>query len=111
MRLTESAPRLSDIPLDEALERWSSDLDFRRNSKELPSQLVGVEESVGRLTSETVVARLSSPSYYAAATSGLAIASHRTVSATPDNPLVLELREGIPFVETGHPMPEGIVPW
>ena len=107
MRLTEPAPRLSDIPLDEALERWSSDLDFRRNSKELPSQLVGVEESVGRLTSETVVARLSSPSYYAAATSGLAIASHRTVSATPDNPVVLELREGIPFVETGHPMPEG----
>lgn len=107
MRLTEPAPRLSDIPLDEALERWTSDLDFRRNAKELPSQLVGVEESVGRLTSETVVARLSSPSYYAAATTGLAIASHRTVSATPDHPVVIELSGRMPFVETGYPMPEG----
>lgn len=98
---------LSDIPLDEALERWASDLDFRRNSKELPSQLVGVEESVGRLTSETVVARLSSPNYYAAATSGLAIASHQTVSATSENPVLVELREGLPFVEIGSPMPEG----
>lgn len=107
MPLTEPTPLLSDIPLDEALERWASDLDFRRNSKELPSQLVGVEEAVGRLTSETVVAKLSSPNYYAAATSGLAIASHKTVSATPDNPIVVELREGLPFVETGYPMPEG----
>ena len=107
MKVTEPAPRLSDIPLDEALERWASDLDFRRKSRELPSQLVGVEESVGRLTSATVLARLSSPSYYAAATTGLAVASHRTVSTSPEEPLVLELREGLPFVEPGYPMPEG----
>ena len=105
MKLTEPTPRLSDIPLDEALERWSSDLDFRRNSKELPSQLVGVEESVGRLTSETVVARLSAPNYYAAATSGLAIASCQTMPATADNPVVVELTESLSFVEVGSPMP------
>jgi molybdopterin molybdotransferase/putative molybdopterin biosynthesis protein len=107
VRVSEPAPRLSDIPLDEALERWASDLDFRRNSKELPAQLVGVEEAVGRLTSETVVARLSSPNYYAAATSGLAIASYLTLNATSENPLIVELREGLPFVETGYPMPQG----
>ena len=105
MKLSEPAPRLGDIPLDEALERWSSDLDFRRKSKELPSQLVGVEEVVGRLTSETVVAHLSSPNYYAAATSGLAIASHQTLSATATEPVVVELTENLPFVETGSPMP------
>lgn len=105
MKLTEPAPRLSDIPLDEALERWASELDFRRNSKELPAQLVGVEEAVGRWTSETVVAKISSPNYYAAATSGLAIASHETVHATESEPVIVELREDLPFVETGHPMP------
>lgn len=105
MQVSEPAPRLSDIPLDEALERWASDLDFRRNSKELPAQLVGVEEAVGRLTSETVVARISSPNYYAAATPGLAMPSYQTLQATPENPLVVQLREGLPFVETGHPMP------
>lgn len=113
MRLSEPRPRLSDIPLDEALERWSSDLDFRRNSKELPSQLVGVEEAVGRLTSETVVAKISSPNYYAAAISGLAVASHRTLNASLEEPLVIPLQEGLPFVETGHPMPadcDSVVP-
>lgn len=107
MKLSEPAPRLSDIPLDEALERWASDLDFRRDSKELPGQLVGVEEAIGRLTSETVVARISSPNYYAAATTGLAMASHETLQATPDNPVVVEVQEGLPFVEPGYPMPPG----
>lgn len=107
MKLTEPAPRLSDIPLDEAMERWASDLDFRRGPKELPSQLVGVEEAVGRLTSETVVARLSSPNYYAAATSGLALSSHQTVGASPQNPIPVELSESLAFVEIGSPMPEG----
>ncbi len=107
MQVSDSAPRLSDIPLDEALERWESDLDFRRGSRELPGQLVGVEESIGRLTSETVVAGISSPNYYAAATSGLAMASHMTLGASPERPLVVELREGLPFVEIGSPMPEG----
>lgn len=107
MKLSQPAPRLSDIPLDEALERWASDLDFRRENKELPSQLVGVEEAVGRLTSATVLARLPSPNYYAAATSGLAVASHEVVSATSEDPVVLELRGDLPFVETGSPMPKG----
>lgn len=107
MQLSEPAPILSDIPLDEALERWTSDLDFHRNSKELPSQLVGVEEAVGRLTSETVVARISSPNYYAAAISGLAISAHETLGSTPDRPLIVELHEGVPFVEVGSPMPPG----
>ena len=107
MKVSEPAPRLSDIPLDEALERWASDLDFRRDSKELPGQLVGVEEAIGRLTSETVVARISSPNYYAAATTGLAMASHETLQATPDNPVVVEVQEGLPFVEPGYPMPPG----
>lgn len=107
MKLSEPAPILSDIPLDEALERWSSDLDFHRNSKELPSQLVGVEESVGRLTSETVVARISSPNYYAAAISGLAMSAHETIGATPESPLVVELHEEVPFVEIGSPLPPG----
>lgn len=107
MQLSEPAPRLSDIPLDEALERWLSDLDFHRKSKELPSQLVGVEEAVGRLTSETVVAKISSPNYYAAATTGLAIAAHETLGAAPEEPVIVELNESVTFVETGAPMPPG----
>jgi putative molybdopterin biosynthesis protein len=98
---------IGDIPLEEAVERWLSDLEFHRQKGELATQLVDVEDAVGRITAETVVARLSSPSYYAAAIDGLAIASHSTIGASPEEPVSLSVGESLPFVDTGSPMPAG----
>jgi putative molybdopterin biosynthesis protein len=89
------------------VERWLSDLEFHRRKGELATQLVDVEDAVGRITSETVVARLSSPSYYAAAIDGLAVASHSTVGASPESPVTLDVGTSLPFVDTGSPMPAG----
>lgn len=107
MKVSDPNELVGDIPLEEAMERWLTDLEFHRQKCELTTQLVDVEDAVGRVTAETVVARLSSPSYYAAAIDGLAVASHRTVEAHPETPLTLDVRSGLPFVDTGSPMPAG----
>lgn len=107
MRVSDPNELVGDIPLEEAMERWLTDLEFHRPKKELATALVDVEDSVGRVTAETVVARLSSPSYFAAAIDGLAVASHSTVGATSQRPVTLGLTSGLPFVDTGSPMPAG----
>ncbi len=105
MKVTEVL--MSDAPLDEAIERWLSDLEFHRQKKEVATQVVEVEHSLGRITAETVVAKLSSPNYYAAATDGLAVASHLTFGASSENPVFLPVGRDLPFVDTGSPMPVG----
>lgn len=107
MKLSDPNELIGEVPLDEALERWLSDLEFHRRQHEPSTQLVDVEDAVGRVTAETVVARLSSPNYYAAATDGLALSSHQTVGATADSPIRLSLQSSLPFVDTGSPMPAG----
>ncbi len=107
MKLSDPNELIGDIPLDEAVERWLSDLEFHRRQQDLSTQLVDVEDAVGRITAETVVARLSSPNYYAAAIDGLAIASHQTVGATSESPVRLSVEDNLPFVDTGSPMPVG----
>lgn len=107
MKVSDPNELIGDIPLDEAVERWLSDLEFHRQKGELATQLVDVEDAVGRITAETVVARLSSPSYYAAAVDGLAVPSHSTVGATADQPVTLDVGASLAFVDTGSPMPAG----
>lgn len=107
MKLSDPNEIISDIPLEEAVERWLSDLEFHRSRGELSTQLVDVEDSVGRVTSETVVAKLSSPNYYAAAIDGLAIASYQTLGASKEAPVLISVESGLSFVDTGSPMPAG----
>jgi putative molybdopterin biosynthesis protein len=108
VKLSDPNELIGDIPLEEALERWLSDLEFHRQKAQgCETQLVDVEDAVGRTTAETVVAKLNSPSYYAAATDGLAVASHNTVGASPAAPIKLSVGTGLPFVDTGSPMPAG----
>ena len=100
MKLSDPNELIGDIPLEEAVERWLSDLEFHRRQHNLSTQLVDVEDAVGRITAETVVARLSSPNYYAAAIDGLAVASHQTVGATSESPVRLSVEDNLPFVDT-----------
>lgn len=107
MKVSDPNELIGDIPLDEAVERWLTDLEFHRKKGELATQLVDVEDAVGRITAETVVAKLSSPSYYAAAIDGLAVASHSTIGASQETPITLDVGASLPFVDTGSPMPAG----
>lgn len=107
MKVSDPDELVGDIPLEEALERWLTDLEFHRAKRELEGQLIDVEDALGRVTAETVVARLSSPNYYAAAIDGLAVASHSTLEASEESPIILDVGASLPFVDTGSPMPAG----
>ncbi len=61
----------------------------------------------GRVTARAVTARLSSPSFHAAAMDGLAVRAETTFGASDDTPLTLHIAAGqARFINTGHPMPE-----
>lgn len=65
-------------------------------------------EADGRITSRPVTARLSAPSFHAAAMDGLAVLAGDTFGASDESPVVLGVagRQAVP-VNTGQPLPEG----
>jgi putative molybdopterin biosynthesis protein len=63
-------------------------------------------EACGRVTAGPVFARLSSPSYHAAAMDGVAVRAEVTFGAHVDRPLSLKLGVDAHPVNTGHPLPE-----
>lgn len=96
-----------DVPLEEALERWLLELDFLKASSRTEVESVAIDDSLGRVTASPVVARLSTPHYYAAATDGLAVRASATFAASPQNKVKIHLKDEATFVDVGAPMPEG----
>jgi putative molybdopterin biosynthesis protein len=96
-----------EVPLDEARERWISELQFLRALRRAEFEEIPAGEAAGRVTSQSVTAQISSPHYYAAAIDGLALRSRDTVEATPSSPCALHLGRDGTFVDTGSALPEG----
>ena len=95
-----------EVPLDEARERWLSELHFLRALHRVDSEEIPAAEASGRVTSQPVTAQISSPHYYAAAIDGMALRSRDTVGATPESPRALRLGMDGTFVDTGSALPE-----
>ena len=72
---------LEDIPLDEALARFSKALARSGFLHPLPAEDVALEESVGRITAGPVWAKSSSPFYHSAAMDGVAVRAEDTRGA------------------------------
>ncbi|MDY6838037.1 MAG: molybdopterin biosynthesis protein [Thermodesulfobacteriota bacterium] len=91
-------------PMDEA-----SALFFARFDLEgcLKPETIAVQLAAGRVTAEPVFARLSSPSYHAAAMDGIAVRAETTFGTTVDRPQKLRMGEDAHFINTGQMMPEG----
>ncbi len=94
---------LKTIPVSEALERAKNALDR--------DALIGAEtvpscDAAGRVTAAPVFARLSSPSFHAAAMDGVAVRSETTFGAREGEPLRLERGRDYAPVNTGQPLPE-----
>ncbi|MDY6952536.1 MAG: molybdopterin-binding protein, partial [Thermodesulfobacteriota bacterium] len=91
-------------PMDEA-----SALFFARFDLEgcLKPETIAVQLAAGRVTAEPVFARLSSPSYHAAAMDGIAVRAETTFGTTVDRPQKLRIGDDAHFVNTGQIMPEG----
>ncbi len=97
---------LQDIPLDEALERWYSELDFLGAAPTAGTEKIKTIDSLHRITAGPVPAQRSSPHYNASAIDGLAVKAADTFTATKEQPVVLSLEQGqAKFLDTGSPLP------
>jgi putative molybdopterin biosynthesis protein len=98
---------LEDIPLDEARARLQHALQAVGKWTPLSGEIVGLRESLGRVTADAVWAKMSSPHYHAAAMDGYAVNAKDTLGATETQPLILHLDDQAFAVDTGDPLPHG----
>jgi len=71
------------------------------------SEKIPTVESLDRITSEPVYARLSSPGFHMAAMDGFAVEASNTFGAGPDSPLSFAVGRNAWAVNTGRPIPGG----
>lgn len=91
--------------LAEAQEIFFAALDY---GSVLSSETVPTSESLGRVTAEAVMARLSSPAFHAAAMDGIAVNAASTYGAAPGHPKRLTAGAEAVFINTGHKLPPGM---
>jgi putative molybdopterin biosynthesis protein len=101
------SPYLEDIPLAEALSRWQHALAEAGLDRPLAGERVELDQAAGRVTSEAVWARVSSPHYHAAAMDGYAVRAEDAHGATETHPVYLPVGRAAFYVDTGDPLPPG----
>ena len=97
---------LSNEPLESALRKYADALQAAGFGAPLQGESVAVNDSLGRVTSEAVIAEISSPFYHSAAMDGVAIRFSDTFGATETRPRRLRVPEQAVFVDTGDPLPD-----
>lgn len=96
---------LENIQLNKAIELYLKEIG--QCGPELVSESIRVQDSLGRVTSEVVYARISSPHYNACAMDGIAVCARDTFGATETTPVTLTEGENFVRIDTGDLMPEG----
>lgn len=99
---------LHDIPFDEALKRFSQALDQANLGGVLGEEEIPLNhEALGRVLSQPIWAKISSPHYHAAAMDGFAVRAEETHGATQTAPVNLEVSDKAVYVDTGDLIPDG----
>ncbi len=98
---------LESTPLQEALERWIEKLSSEGKLNSLPSEKIKVIDSLGRVTAEPVIAKISSPFFHSSAMDGYAVKFVDTFGASERSPKKLKIGEQAVYVDTGDPLPDG----
>ena len=97
---------LHDIPLAQAQTRLKQALQDVDLWRVLGSEIIPLDENaLGRVTSEPVWAKVSSPHYHASAMDGFAVRAAMTNGAMPSNPVTLQMGPDTEYVDTGDPLP------
>ncbi|TKB07205.1 molybdopterin biosynthesis protein [Desulforhopalus sp. IMCC35007] len=96
---------VSNKPLKEARQLWLSALQEQGFFTSNTVEEIAVDDSLGRLTAEPVIARRSSPSYNAAAMDGIAVHFKDLAGASEAAPLCLTADQYAP-VNTGNAIPD-----
>jgi putative molybdopterin biosynthesis protein len=97
---------IENTPLEEALRIWRERI-VSVNVRPLAGESIGVQNSLGRVTAEAVIAKLSSPFYHASAMDGYAVRFIDTFGASETSPKRLRIGEEAVYVDTGDPLPDG----
>ncbi len=98
---------LENTPLHEALTKWLKKLYYEGAAKPLSGETIKVIDSLGRVTSGAVTAKISSPFYHSSAMDGYAVRFTDTFGASERTPKRLKLGEQAVYVDTGEPIPDG----
>ena len=98
---------LSTTPLVEALALYAHALTAANIGAALPGERIAVRDALGRVTSDAVIAQVSSPFYHSAAMDGYAVRFLDTVGASETRPRLLTVPAQAVAVDTGDPMPDG----
>ena len=98
---------LTDIPLEEATQRFFGALQEAGALAPMPKETVSLVQAKDRITARPVWAAASSPHYDAAAMDGVAVRSRDTVGASETAPVRLDIGGQAVWVDTGDPMPTG----
>jgi len=94
----------TNTSLEDACRIW---FEFIATLKTTDSEEISVIDSLGRVTAESVQAKISSPFYHASAMDGYAVRFHETFGASETAPIRLKLPDQAVPVNTGDPLPEG----
>lgn len=90
---------IDNIDVNVAIDEYFKKLEI--NPKE---ESIKVRDSLNRVTSKAVYAKLSSPSYNSAAMDGIAVISDHTTGATESEPKTLKLNSDFIYINTGNPV-------
>ena len=108
---------LHDIPLPEAQAQIATALKAANLWKILGVETIPLDENaLGRVTAESIWAKISSPQYHASAMDGFAVRAENTIGAQPTSPIImliesggiqeLEMANPAKYVDTGDPLPQ-----
>ena len=98
---------LHDIPLSQAQARLQDALQDADLWRVLGDEIISLDENaIGRVTTEPIWAKVSSPHYHASAMDGFAVRALSTVGAMPSTPMILSTGSEAQYVDTGDPLPD-----
>ena len=98
---------LHDIPLSQAQARLREALQDADLWRILGAETIPLDENaLGRVTAESIWAKISSPHYHASAMDGFAVRALSTSGAMPSQPATLVIGPEAQYLDTGDPLPD-----
>jgi putative molybdopterin biosynthesis protein len=97
---------LDNQPLAEAIRTYEEALKTAAINGPLLGERIPINDALGRVTSEAVIAKISSPFYHSAAMDGVAVRFMDTFGASETRPKRLRVPDQAVYIDTGDPLPD-----
>jgi putative molybdopterin biosynthesis protein len=97
---------LDNQPLAEAIRTYEEALKTAAINGTLLGERILINDALGRVTSEAVIAKISSPFYHSAAMDGVAVRFMDTFGASETRPKRLRVPDQAVYIDTGDPLPD-----